>query len=337
MAKPVTGIRKFLGTAFICASSLLAAVPDSTGNSTAAKAQDPAEVPTALEQSHSLSILALVLPHNSLHNSKSLHDWPFFAIAVPAWASKIGAKWDFGKLLTLRGAAKYDLSYTEISLKLDASLELIKLLELGVEPFAGTGINYGETATFMGVYNPEKRDYDQDFVFTNYTYGLRYHGALTLPLLAFLPKSDWTKIILKGTADLTYSAYTGAEDGEIWKAGNANMVNGFKYRYGGTLIYILPFKRVPMAMVSASVSAFKHAYDFDPIYKDYNPGFKTINITPMVSVKVTENWNGMLMAIISRDRVFENRQYPTTEEPLQKQVGSEWDLRSILCIFTRKF
>ena len=156
-------------------------------------------------------------------------------------------------------------------------------------------------------------------------------------MLAFLPKSKWTKIILKGTAEYAYSGYTGADDGEVWKAGSENLVNGFKYKCGGTLIYMLPFKRVNMAMVSANVSGFKHAYDFDSVYKDYNPGFKTVSITPMASVKISENWNGMLMAVVSRDRVFENRRYPTTEEPLQKQVGSEWDLRTVMFIASRKF
>ena len=100
---------------------------------------------------------------------------------------------------------------------------------------------------------------------------------------------------------------------------------------------MLPFKRVPMAMLSASASGFKHEYDFDETYKDYNPGFVTVNITPMASIKVSEKWNGMLMASVSRDRVFENRRYPTTEELLQKQVDSEWDLRAVMFILSRKF
>ena len=57
----------------------------------------------------------------------------------------------------------------------------------------------------------------------------------------------------------------------------------------------------------------------------------------MASVKERKKWNGMLMASVSRDRVFENRRYPTTEELLQKQVGSEWDLRAVMFIMSRKF
>ena len=268
------------------------------------------------------SIAALLLPHNSLRNSETLHNWPFFAFAVPAYTYHFKVQQDFGKLLSFKGLAAGDVNFAGVGLKLDAAM---------------TALNYGETATFMGVYDTEKRNYRQDAMFTQYAYGMRYHTALTIPLLAFLPKSDWTKIILKGTAELKYSAYTGAEDKEVWKAGNENMVNGFKYKYGGTLIYMMPFERVPMAMLSVNASGFKHEYDFDKAYKDYNPGFITVSITPMASIKVSEKWNGMLMASVSRDRKFENRRYPTTEELLQKQVGSEWDLRTVMFIMSRKF
>lgn len=284
-----------------------------------------------------LSLVSIFLPHNSLRNSETLHDWPFFAFDVPAYAYHVNLQKDYGKLLTFKGLAAGDVNFAGIGLKFDASIELIHLLELGAEANVGTALNYGETATFMGVYDTEKRNYRQDAMFTEYAYGMRYHSALTIPLLAFLPKSNWTKIILKGTAELTYSAYTGADDKEVWKAGNENTVNGFKYKYGGTLIYMLPFERVPMAMLAVNASGFKHEYDFDKVYKDYNPGFVTVNVAPMASIKVTQKWNGMLMASVSRTRKFENRRYPTTEELLQKQVGSEWDLRSIMFIMSRKF
>ena len=324
------------------AGAVLASAGENTnaGEKTDAKADSATQAiadTTEISQEHIFNVIGLVLPHNSLRNSKTLHNWPFFAVAAPAWVSTIRLKRDINRAFTLKGFVTYDLGFNGIGLRVGTSLELIHLLELGVQVNTGTALNYGETATFMGVYDPEKRDYRQDIVFTQYAYGFKYNATLTIPMLAFLPKSKWTKIILKGTAEYAYSGYTGADDGEVWKAGSENLVNGFKYKCGGTLIYMLPFKRVNMAMVSANVSGFKHAYDFDSIYKDYNPGFKAVSITPMASVKISENWNGMLMAVVSRDRVFENRRYPVTEEPLQKQVGSEWDLRTVMFIASRKF
>lgn len=317
---------------FFC--SVVCASPAAPADSTAKSVTDTSSV--RLTEENTLSIAAIVLPHHSLKNSKTLHSWPFFAFAVPSWAYNAKAQWN-SRFFSLKGLVASDVNFTGLGVRVDATAELLRLLELGVQANTETAINYGETATFMGVYDPEKRDYRRNIVFSEYAYGLRYHGALTVPLLALLPKTDWTKIILKGSAELTYSAYTGAEDREVWKVGNENRVNGFKYKYGGTLIYMLPFARVPLAMVSANVSGFKHESDFDEVYRDYNPGFKTVKVTPMVSFKLNGIWNGMLMASFSRDRVFENRRYPSTEELLQKQVGSEWDLRTIMCIFSRRF
>lgn len=300
-------------------------------------AETPASDTLVYEHENTLSIVGLILPHNSLKNSKTLHNWPFFAFAAPSWSTFYKWQKPSGKLATFKGSAIGEANFAGLGIKLDVAVELIHLLEIGLQADGGTALNYGETSTFMGVYDIEKKDYRQDIIFTEYAYGFTYKGALTLPLLVLLPKSDWTKVILKLTGEYAYSGYTGADDGEVWKAGNGNMVNGFHYKCGGTLIYMMPFKRVPMAMLAANVSGFKHAYDFDPAYKDYNPGFRTISIVPMLSFKVNETWNGMLMAAISRDRRYEHSRYETSEELLQKQVGAEWDLRTIMCIFTKKF
>ena len=339
--------RSILLSVLLCTALALADEPNASRDSVSvqeqsSKVQDslavkPDDSVLKIETGNILSIVSIVLPHNSLRNSKTLHNWPFFAFAVPSWAYHFKLRQDLGKLLALKGLAAWDVNFAGLGVKLDASVELIHLLELGVQANTGTALNYGETSTFMGVYNPEERNYDQDYIFTECAYGLTYHTALTIPLLAFLPKSNWTKIILKGSAEFSYNAYTGADDKQVWKAGNENSVNGFKYKYGGTLIYMMPFERVPMAMLAVNASGYKHEYDFDTAYKDYNPGFVTVHVTPMASVKINETWNGMLMVSISRDRLYENRHYPSTEELLQKQVGSEWNVRAIMFIASRKF
>lgn len=290
-----------------------------------------------VELNNRLSIVDIILPHNSLKNSETLHNWPFFAFAASSWTTNFKIQRSSGKLATFKTSAAGDVNFAGLAIKLDVAVELIHLLELGMQANSATALNYGRTATMMGVYDVDKRNYRQDVFFTEFAYGYTYLSSLTLPILVLLPKSKWSNIILKLSGQYAYSAYTGADDGEVWKAGNANMVNGFHYKCGATLIYMLPFKWVPMAMVAGNVTGFKHAYDFDPAYKDYNPGFKTVNIIPMVSFKLTKTWSGMFMATISRARRYEEEHYKTNEELLQKQVGAEWDLRTIMTAFTRSF
>jgi hypothetical protein len=189
----------------------------------------------------------------------------------------------------------------------------------------------------MGVYDPDKQEFSPDLFLTEFSYGVKYHAGMTLPLMLVLPKSEWTRVLLRPTAELMYSAYTGAEDGEVWKAGNGNYVNGYHYRWGGTLMYMLPFKHVPMAMFAANVSGFLHESDFDAVYKPYDPTFKTITLTPMLSIKFDDKWGGMLMGNFSRDRKYRHYHFESGTELSQERVGSEWGLNSVILTVNRKF
>lgn len=287
---------------------------------------------------HGLSFSAVVLSHRALRNSKSLHNWPFFAFAMPmSWTSSFKLGLELNRMLSVKGIAGGSLTLFGVGVKAGVKLELLHLLEVGVETNAGSAINYGDMSTFMGVFDPKKKDYSQDMFMTEFSYGVRYDAGISLPLMVVLPKSKWTKIMLRPTASLSYSAYTGASDGEVWKAGSANMVNGYNYRYGGSLIYMLPFRHFPMAMVSTEIKGFLHESDFDESYRAYDPGFKTVSVTPMLAIKLDEKWSGMLMAPISRDRRYRNYRYENGQEILQERVGSEWTLNAVIFILTRKF
>lgn len=287
---------------------------------------------------HSIAFAGILLPHRSLRNSESLHDWPFFGFVAPmAWNSKIMLDKEVHKMLTLKGVAGGSLALFGAGLKVDVSLDVAHLLELGVEGGLMSGINYGSMTTSMGVYAPEKQKYSADMFGTEFSYEVRYHAALSMPLMAFLPRSEWTKIMLRPTANLIYAAYTGAEDGEVWKAGTGDMVNGLRYQVGGTMMYFLPFKHFPMAMFSANVSGFKHESDFDAVYEPYDPGFKTVTLVPMLSIKLDERWGGMLMATFARERRYRNYHFETGTELSQERVGSEWGLKAILLMLSRKF
>ncbi len=291
-----------------------------------------------IEREHGLSFFAVVLSHRALRNSKALHDWPFFAFAMPmSWTSNLKLKMDLNRMLSAKGVVGGSLTLFGVGVKAGIQIELLRLLELGVETNAGSAVNYGDVCTFMGVFDPNKKDYSSDLFMTEFSYGVRYDAGISLPLVALLPKSKWTRIVLRPTASLSYSAYTGASDGEVWKAGGMNMVNGYYYQYGGSLIYMLPFRHFPMAMVSTGVKGFLRESDFDDCFRAYDPGFRTFSITPMLSVKLCERWSGMLMAPISRDRRYRNDRYESGQELLQERVGSEWTLNAVIFILTRKF
>lgn len=299
----------------------------------------PAEPDTAFrfQADHRFAFVAIALPHRSLRNSKSLHNWPFFAFAAPmGWTSNFTVSRNFGKV-SLRGNAEGSFALFGLGVKSGITLGLLHLLELGVTGNVGSSWNFGDAATSMGVFNPERKRFDQDFFMTEYQYGVRYEAGLMLPLMVFLPKSDWTKIMLRPNASVFYSGYTGAEDGEVWKAGGEHMVNGYSYQIGTALMYMLPFETAPMLMVSAGVRGFMHESDFDPRYKPYDPTFRTISVTPMLSLRFKEKWSGMVMVSFSRSRKYSKYPFESEQEILQECVGGEWGLNAVMFMLSRKF
>lgn len=290
-----------------------------------------------IKQESIFSIMGVVLPHHSLRNSKTLHKWPFFAFAAPSVGSNVKIEKDINKFFTLGGDAAGDLNFARLALHSQLDITLVKLLTLSVRGNIASGWNYGETSTLMGVYNPSKKDYRQDLFLTQFSYGVNYNAKLTIPVMAFLPKSKWTKILLSASGSLDYAAYTGADDGEAWLAGSEVRANGYKMQYGGSLIYILPFKRWNMAMISANVSGFLRDSYFDEAYADYDPDFKTVSITPMAMFRLNDKWTGTFIAVISRDREYEAPTYESSQEILQKRIGSTWGPRIFTFIANRKF
>lgn len=287
---------------------------------------------------HSFTWAAFILTHKALRTSKKLHNYLFYPLALPvAWNSNLTVHKDFGKLVTIKSLLGGNASIMDFGLNVDGTIELMHLLELGISANIHSSFNYGDYATFMGVYNPEKRDYDSDTFMTEFAYGTKLRVGATVPLIAFLPKSNWTKIILRPEISWTYTTYTGADDGEMWKCGAEYSANGWRYRYGGTLIYFLPFQRFPMLMVNASVSSFFKSTKFDEVYDRYDPFFNNISVTPMLTVKISDKWTGMLMASFNRDRTYERYYYEAPEELLQIRKGSEWGMKVIMMTFTRKF
>lgn len=342
---------KLLGSIFLvifCATSVFATPKDASAsdvNKTPENTGTPPIADTSGDSSslkirldHSFTWAAFALTHKALKNSKELHNWPFFPLAFPvAWNTTGTIQKDFGRFITLKGLADGNLSIMDMGINLDAALELMHLLELGVSGNIHSSFNYGDYATFMGVYNPEKGNFDGDTFLTFFAYGAKFRVVATIPLIAFLPKSDWTKIILRPNVSWTYTAYTDADDGEIWKCGSEYSANGWRYRYGGTLIYILPFKRIPMLMVNVNASNFFRSTKFDEVYDGYDPYFTVISIMPMLSVKISDDWSGMLLTAFNRDRAYEKYHYEATEELLQNRKGHEWGMKVIMMTFTRKF
>lgn len=286
----------------------------------------------------SVTFVGLVMTHYVLKNSRDARDWPLMWFPFPFYVSQsFKAERDFGKLLGVKGEVVGTLSVLDLAFSAEVGFSLIHLLEFGVFGRIGSAWNYNEDAIFMGLYEPEWGDFRRLTFLMDYVYNVQYKAGLTLPLLAFLPKSDWTKIIVRLGWNLEYIGFTGADDGGLWRAGVETSVNGYRTRENVTLIYILPFQYFKMFMVSVSRNGFLHDSDFDEVYQPYDPDFRTVSVMPMLQFSFSEKLGGMAMLMIGRERKFENDDFIGSERFLQKRVGHEWALKMGMIMVTYKF
>ena len=290
---------------------------------------------------NSFTFVGVFIPHNQLRRveSRMLRKWPFFAMASPmGFVSNITIQKNINKLFSVKSNTNARITLIDIGLKTGLHFSALHLLELGVEGEISSGMYYWKNQTTMGVYDPEEKDFSTDILFTEFYYSINYLAGLSIPLMAFLPKSNWTKIILRPTASLKYNAYTGANDGEIFIAGQSGaMANGFKYKYGISFMYMLPLKHFPMFMLMTDFSGALHEGNYDAIYKDYNPTFRTFFLTPMLSFKINESWGGMFMASFSSNREFENFYYKNKERYLQKYKKAVFEFNAFMVMLTKNF
>ena len=284
-----------------------------------------------------LSIAGVVLTREVMEHSEGAQNWPFLPLAAPMYNYKETMEKDFGKILSMKGEGGVMVTPYDVELKGEWTFGLIHLLELGVSAGILSAWNYGEYAQFMGKYDPHEKDFDSDIFLTEYAYMTQGKLGLTLPLMVLLPKSKWSKIILRLGASLQYYGYTGADDGELWHAGVEVGVNGWRYDHSATFIYMLPFEHLKMVMIKTSVGGYFNDSQFDDIYKSYDPSFKTVRIQPMMVYKMSEKWVATFMMPIARERKFVTEDYVARERFLLEQDGSEWNIKTILLIFTRKF
>ena len=284
-----------------------------------------------------LSIAGVVLTRELMEHSEGAQNWPFLPLAAPMYNYKETMEKDFGKILSMKGEGGVMVTPYDVELKGEWTFGLIHLLELGVSAGILSAWNYGEYAQFMGKYDPHEKDFDSDIFLTEYAYMTQGRLGLALPLMVFLPKSKWSKIILRLGASLQYYGYTGADDGELWHAGVEVGVNGWRYDHSATFIYMLPFEHLKMVMIKTSVGGYFNDSQFDDIYKAYDPSFKTVRIQPMMIYKMSEKWVATFMMPIARERKFVTEDYVARERFLLEQDGSEWNIKTILLIFTRKF
>ena len=205
------------------------------------------------------------------------------------------------------------------------SIYLTPLLQLTASSGIHSAWNYSSSNPSLGVYNPAKAEYDKLTSFSEFAYNFAGKATVTIPL----PQA----IILQGSYEHKYVAFTGADDKEPWKCGESGGVNGWKYQASVMIGKMFECPKLKMIGLIGSAEAWYSDSYFDERYKDYNPDFIEFSIVPMVQFELTKKQSLMAQAVISRDRKFENDDCDNDQQLLQVYDGTKWRLKTIMAIW----
>ena len=285
-----------------------------------------------------LSISAISLFRNDLRHSdsESVRKWNFMILPAPSFA--LGAKITHrpSKILRYSAGAGAALTFPGAGLNAALGVTLLDLLELSASETLFSGWNISSFNN-MGVYDTARKDYGKSDFARNFSYTTLLGAKLTVPLMLALPKSDWTRLLLQGSAGLELSRFTDAHDGEAWHCGGGAAANGWQVLYGGALVWMLPHKVVRTAVLSVGWKRYLKDSYFERAYLPYDPDFLSCSITPMLSLKFSGKSSGMLLCMVSRERKFADDGYVSNEELLQTRTGARWRLKTVMFTWTHSF
>ena len=147
-----------------------------------------------------------------------------------------------------------------------------------------------------------------------------------------------TKIVfLNLTYSAVYTYFTGADAGEVWTCATyKHCVNGWAYSAGASAIKFTNFDHVKMIAFNADVKGYYKTEYFDDEYKNYNPGFVTVDFGPMAIANLTPKVSMIIKATVGNMRDFKESNYDSTEELKQTYDGWKIRFKTLLVMFNIK-
>ena len=284
----------------------------------------------------SLDVIGMMFTGESI--SKMGYSWsdkyylknvPLIPIAMPSLTANVHKKYnpeDMRKLISTSYSWISSLNALGVETGAEYAVSITPLLKL--KTFAGvkSAWNYGSSQKGLAVYDYVEKEYVRKTSLSQLAYQFGGEAGVMMPI----PKGN----MIQGSYSSTYVGFTGAEDKEVWKCGmDSDSVNGWKYRAALMFAHMYKGPNLSMIGITGSATGWYSENDFDDVYEPYKPNFVTFSISPMIQWKFKNKQNLMVSAVISRDRKFENEDYDSSEELLQVYDGTEWKLKTIMCIW----
>ena len=223
-------------------------------------------------------------------------------------------------LLTIKASTALTLLYLEESVSLSVPIPFFPLVSFSVGAEILTGLFYN-----YGVYDPNKKEYEENGGFQNFQY--KFSGTANL----FLPFSN--KMTVLGYYELAYDGLTGAADSDLWTGGN---FNGLSHSAGVAALYYLPAKLDFVGFLGITTAKLDDS-SLDSRYSDFDGTFRSYLVSPFANFSFNKKNSLFLLAPFGNRRSFSVLHKDSDEEPLLKTSGSEWAWMGIILKYTHKF
>lgn len=256
---------------------------------------------------------------------------PLFFIVAPALSGGVSYTKN-QNLLTFINSANLNLSPVGTGSSFDTTLCITPLFSLNAGAHIESAWNYGTYLTSLGVYDPVHAEYDQIDSLSEFSYGVKFEAAATIPL----PKSN----LLQLSYGTDYIAFSGADDGEPWTCYmQSDCANGWRYKTSAMLSHMFSSKKLKFAGLSFSVDGrYNGNDDYDKIYRDSEPGHTDYTVALMTHFKMSEKQSLMISADVKNKRQFEKDEsdFDTEETLLQKYKRDVWRFNNIFLLWNIK-
>lgn len=198
----------------------------------------------------------------------------------------------------------------------------IAFLEFSIGGTIGTGWGLTDDIQGLAKLDESKTKYKDLTPFAHW-YLYTWASAYFMFDLAAIWEGEWHHIVTTATYKAGYQKMTGTKS-TVWGWRNSyGFANGWVYEQEYFLGYQIPLK-VSMAGIGATLWGNYQSSDYGKFSSNYDGDFMTIDIWPMVEVKLSDKDLLYVLADFRARRSFLEKYDDNAYEPFMTTTGREW-------------
>jgi hypothetical protein len=228
-----------------------------------------------------------------------------------------------------------ELSPVTIAPVASVTFSPIAFLEFAIGGTIGTGWPLTDDIQGLAKLDESKPKYKNLTPFANWYFYTWASGCFMFDLAAIW-EGDWHHVVTTATYKAGYQKMTGTKS-TVWGWQNSyGLADGWVYEQEYFLGYQMPLK-VSMIGVGATLWGNYQSSDYGKFSSNYDGDFMTIDIWPMVEIKISKKDLLYVLTDFRARRSFREKYDDDAHEPFMTKTGREWLFYSIAAQWKHTF